>query len=113
MGLLAFTGVTMSVAAPNVVATVHDVTEPEVRSTAHAVLAFAENFGSAVAPWLAGVIAVRHSLQVAIVVICVSTWLACAGLFAATSVLVPGDIERLRRTMRARAEQGQGHGVTA
>ncbi len=113
MGLLAFTGVTMSVAAPNVVATIHDVTEPEVRSTAHAVLAFAENFGSAVAPWLAGVIAVRHSLQVAIVVICVSTWLACAGLFAATSVLVPGDIERLRRTMRARAEQGQGHGVTA
>ena len=113
MGLLAFTGVTMSVAAPNVVATVHDVTEPEVRSTAHAILAFAENFGSAVAPWLAGVIAVRHSLQVAIVVICVSTWLACAGLFAATSVLVPGDIERLRRTMRARAEQGQGHGVTA
>ena len=69
--------------------------------------------GSAVAPWLAGVIAVRYSLQVAIVVICVSTWLACAGLFAATSVLVPGDIERLRRTMRARAEQGQGHGVTA
>jgi MFS family permease len=113
MGLLAFTGVTMSVAAPNVVATIHDVTEPEVRSTAHAVLAFAENFGSAVAPWLAGVIAVRHSLQVAIVVICVSTWLACAGLFAATSVLVPGDIERLRRTMRARAEQGQSHGVTA
>lgn len=113
MGLLAFTGVTMSVAAPNVVATIHDVTEPEVRSTAHAILAFAENFGSAVAPWLAGVIAVRHSLQVAIVVICVSTWLACAGLFAATSVLVPGDIERLRRTMRARAEQGQGHGVTA
>ena len=113
MGLLAFTGVTMSVAAPNVVATLHAVTEPEVRSTAQAILAFAENFGSAVAPWLAGVIAVRHSLQVAIVVICVSTWLACAGLFAATSVLVPGDIERLRRTMRARVEQGQGHGVTA
>jgi len=103
--LLGLTGITMSVAAPNVVATVQDVTEPEARSTAQAVLSFAENIGSAVAPWLAGIIAVRSSLRVAIVVICVSTWLACAALFGATSALVPGDIERLRRTMQARAEQ--------
>lgn len=105
MALLALTGVTMSVAAPNVVATVHDVTEPEVRSTAQAILAFAENFGSAVAPWLAGVIAVQQSLHVAIIVICLITWLICALLFGATSVLLPRDIERLRETMQARAER--------
>jgi predicted MFS family arabinose efflux permease len=103
--LLGLTGITMSMAAPNVVATVHDITEPEVRSTAQAVLAFAENFGSAIAPWLAGVIAVHYSLHVAILIICTITWIACAVFFGATSVLVPRDIERLRRTMEGRAEQ--------
>jgi MFS family permease len=103
--LLGLTGITMSMAAPNVVATVHDITEPEVRSTAQAVLAFAENFGSAIAPWLAGVIAVHYSLHVAILTICTITWIACAVFFGATSVLVPRDIERLRRTMKDRAER--------
>ena len=105
MVMLGLTGVTMSVASPNVLATVHDITEPEIRSTAQAILAFAENFGSAVAPWLAGVIAVQSSLQWAILVICLTTWLACAALFGATSALVPRDIERLRQTLRTRAEQ--------
>jgi MFS family permease len=104
---LALTGVTMSMAAPNVMATIHDVTEPEVRATAQAMLSFAENLGSALAPWLAGLIAVRFSLHAAILAICVTTWLACAGLFGATAFLIPRDIERLRRVMRARAEEAQ------
>jgi MFS family permease len=111
--LLALTGVNMSVATPNVVATVHDVTEPEIRGTAQALQYFAENIGSAIAPWLAGLIAVRSSLHVAILVICVSTWLACAGLFGATAVLIPRDVERLRQTMRERAREQQGLEVTS
>lgn len=109
MLLMALTGLTMSMASPNVIATIHDIVEPEVRSTAQALLAFAENFGSALAPWLAGVIAVHSSLHVAILSICLTTWLACALLFGATSVLVPGDVERLRQAMRLRAEQERGH----
>lgn len=101
---LALTGLTMSVASPNVIATVQDVTEPEVRGTAQAMMSFADNFGSAVAPWLAGVIAVSYSLHVAILVICISTWLLCALLFGATALLVPRDVEHLRETMQARAE---------
>jgi MFS family permease len=101
---MALMGLTMSVAAPNVVATVQDVTEPEVRGTAQAMMSFADNFGSAVAPWLAGVIAVSYSLHVAILAICISTWLLCALLFGATALLVPRDVERLRETMQARAE---------
>ena len=101
---LALTGLTMSVASPNVIATVQDVTEPEVRGTAQAMMSFADNFGSAVAPWLAGVIAVSYSLHVAILVICISTWLLCALLFGATALLVPRDVENLRETMQARAE---------
>ena len=62
MVLLCFTAITMSVASANVQATIHDVAEPEVRSTAQAMLSFIENIGSAVAPFLAGLIAVRYSL---------------------------------------------------
>jgi len=104
---LALTGSTMSVAAPNVVATVHDITEPEVRGTAQAMQAFADNIGSAVAPWLAGVIAVAASLHVAILIICIATWLICALLFGATAVFIPDDVQHLRRVMRTRALEEQ------
>jgi len=100
---LAFTGLTMSIASPNVVATVADVTEPEVRSTAQALESFIENIGAVVGPWLAGVIAIKYSLHVAILTICLSTWLVCAVLFAVTAVLVPRDVARLREEMRERA----------
>ena len=102
---LALTGLTMSMASPNVVATVQDVAEPEIRGTAQAMISFAENLGSALAPWFAGLIAIRSSLHVAILAICLSTWLLCALLFGATALVVPRDVERLRDAMRARAGQ--------
>ncbi|MGD9046994.1 MAG: MFS transporter [Anaerolineae bacterium] len=105
LALLALTGLTMSVAAPNVVATVQDVTEPEVRGTAQAIMSFAENIGSALAPLLAGLIAVSYSLHVAILVICTVTWILCAILFGVTAILVPRDVERLREIMGARAQE--------
>jgi MFS family permease len=100
---LAFTGLTMSIASPNVVAIVADVTEPEVRSTAQAVESFLENIGAVAGPWLAGVIAVKYSLHVAILTICLSTWLLCAILFGVTAMLLPKDVARLRSEMQERA----------
>jgi len=94
---LGLTGLFMPFASPNVTATVHDVTKPEVRSTALAVQYFIEQGGSAVAPALAGLIAVRASLHTAIIAICVSTGF--------TAILVPRDIKKLRQAMRERAEQ--------
>jgi MFS family permease len=61
--------------------------------------------GAALAPFLAGVIAMRASLHTAILVICVSSWLVCAVLFAVTAWVVPHDIDRLRRTMQGRVEE--------
>ena len=72
---------------------------------------FADTAGSAFAPWLAGVIAVRHSLHVAILVICISPWLLCAVLFGVTAWFIPRDVARLRRTMEERAEAERGAGV--
>lgn len=101
--LLGFTGVTMSTTAPNAMATVPDITPPEARSTAQAVRKLVEDGGAALAPFLAGVIAMRASLHTAIIVICVSTWLACAALFAAVAYVVPDDIQALRHLMSKRA----------
>lgn len=104
MVFMCLTGLTMSIAAPNVQATIHDVAEPEVRSTAQATLSFIENIGSAVAPALAGYIAVRFSLGTAILSICVSTWLVCAALFLGVARHIRQDAERLRGIMRERAK---------
>jgi len=101
---LAVTALFMPFAAPNVISTVYDVTEPEVRSTALAIENFVENFGAASAPALAGLIAVSSSLYTAILVICISTWLICAVLLAATAYLLPTDVRNLRQVMQKRAD---------
>jgi predicted MFS family arabinose efflux permease len=92
-------------AAANVISTVYDVTLPEVRSTAMAVQRFIESAGAALAPWLAGMIAVRSSLYNAILGICVSAWVLCAVFFVFAAYLVPHDIETLRSQLRQRAAQ--------
>ncbi|MBC7223638.1 MAG: MFS transporter [Anaerolineae bacterium] len=107
MVLMAVTAVFMPFAAPNVVSTVHDVTPPEVRSTAQATLNFMETVGSATAPLLAGLIAVQSSLHNAILIICTVAWLLCALFFVGVAYLVPRDIASLRALMAERAEAEQ------
>ncbi|MDY7075506.1 MAG: MFS transporter [Chloroflexota bacterium] len=103
--MLMLTALFIPFAAPNVTSTVYDVTLPEVRSTALAVQYFIESAGAALAPLIAGLIAVRSSLHNAILLICVSTWVLCSIFFAFTAYLVPRDIEDLRQAMRERAER--------
>ena len=102
MGL---TGMTMSWPTANVSATIQDIAEPEVRSTSFALTEFVSNVGAALSPWIAGLIADRSSLKVAILSICIVAWLLCAAFFAFLARAVPADIQRLRETMRQRAEQ--------
>jgi len=103
MILLSATALFIPVASANVVSTVHDITLPEVRSTALAVQYFIESAGAALAPLMAGLIAVRYSLQDAILWICVTAWVLCAAFFALVAYLVPRDIEALRSQLRERA----------
>lgn len=105
--LLAITAFFMPFAAPNVTATVHDITVPEVRSTALAVQYFIEQGGSALAPLLAGMIAVRSSLQTAILAICIGTWTLCGLILAATTIAVPHDIAALRETLQERVREAR------
>jgi len=103
--MLCATALFIPFAAPNVISTVYDITEPEVRSSALAVQYFIESAGAATSPLLAGIIADRTSLHWAILLICVSTWVVCAIFFAFVGYLVPGDIANLRSQMRERAER--------
>jgi MFS family permease len=102
--MLLLTALFIPFAAANVVATVYDITLPEIRSTALAVQYFIEGSGAALAPLLAGLIAVRASLHDAILIICVTAWLIGAVFLAFTAYLVPYDIKVLRAQMRERAE---------
>ncbi len=107
--MLMLTALFIPFASANVVSTVYDITLPEVRSTALAVQYFIENGGAALAPLLAGVIAVNYSLHTAIISICVTAWIMGAIFLGATAYLVPHDINTLRGQMRDRAalEQAQ------
>jgi MFS family permease len=104
MVLLWCTALFMPVASANVIATVYDITLPEVRSTALAVQYFIENGGAALAPWLAGLIAVQASLQTAILTICVSAWILGFIILLFTAYFVPKDIQVLRDQLADRAE---------
>lgn len=104
MILLWCTALFMPVASANVIATVYDITLPEVRSTALSVQYFIENGGAALAPWLAGLIAVGASLETAILTICVTAWLLGFVILLFTAYLVPRDIQVLRDQLSERAE---------
>jgi len=90
---------------PNAVATVQDITEPEVRSTAHSIIGIAETVGSALAPLLAGMLAVRSSLKDAMQIITLSAWSIGLVLLIFVIVVIPKDVHRLREVMRHRAEE--------
>jgi len=102
--LLSLAAIFIPLATPNVIATVFDVTLPEVRSTASAVESFIESIGAALSPLLTGIIADQTSLKSAFLIICCSAWALCAVAFGLTSYLVPRDVETLRQQLRARAD---------
>jgi fucose permease len=87
--LLALTAIFIPIAAPNVVATVYDVTLPEVRSTALSVQYFIESSVAALAPGIAGLIADQTSLKTAFLLICVTTWILCGVFFALVARVSP------------------------
>lgn len=104
MVLLAFTAIFIPFAAPNVISTVHDVTLPEVRSTALSIQYLIESSGAALAPGIAGIIADQTSLKSAFLIICVTTWVICFVFFLLTAHVIPKDINNLRQELRQRAE---------
>ena len=103
MVMLGLTALFIPFAASNVIATVYDITLPEVRSSALSFQSLVESSGAALAPVMAGLIADQTSLKSAFLLICVSAWIVCGVCFALVAWLVPQDIRVLRRQMAERA----------
>jgi MFS family permease len=107
--LMSLTALFMPFSSPNVTSTVFDIALPEVRSSAQAVEYFEENSGAALAPTIAGAIALAaHSKEFAIMTVCISAWLLCFFLYLGALFFVDGDIRSLRAVLAVRAAQKKG-----
>ena len=105
---MCLTALFMPFSSPNVISTVFDITLPEVRSSAQAVESFIENSGAALAPLLAGAIALAAgSKQYAIMTVCISAWVICFFLYLGALFFVEGDIKSLRTQLAARGNLDQ------
>jgi MFS transporter, Spinster family, sphingosine-1-phosphate transporter len=101
---MCLTAVFMPLSSANVVATVYDVTVPEVRSTAQATQYFIENAGAAFAPILTGLIADAIDLKTAILLICVVAWGLCFFFYLGAIFTIDKDTKGLRSQMAERAK---------
>ncbi|GAB4457877.1 MAG: MFS transporter [Anaerolineales bacterium] len=101
---MCLTAVFMPLSSANVIATVYDVTVPEVRSTAQAVEYFIENGGAAFAPILTGLIADAIDLKTAILLICVVAWGLCFLFYLGALFTIDKDTADLRHQMSERAQ---------
>lgn len=101
---LSFAALFMPFSSANVLSTVHDITVPEVRSTATAVQYFIESGGAALSPLIIGMIADQSSLKNAFLIVCLSTWFLCAVFFVFVAKYISRDVTNLRNEMQRRAE---------
>jgi len=102
--LMCLTALFMPLSSANVIATVYDVTVPEVRSTAQAVEYFIENAGAAFAPIITGYIADMYNLQTAIILICTVAWGLCFFFYLGAIFTIDKDAHDLRNQMADRAK---------
>ena len=102
---MCLTAIFMPLSSANVVATVYDVTVPEVRSTAQAIEYFVENSGAVAAPALTGAIIVQSGDKTfAILSICIIAWLLCFIFYLGALFTIEKDTNALRAQMAERAK---------
>lgn len=102
--LMCITALFMPLASANVIATVYDITVPEVRSTAQASEYFIENAGAAFAPIITGMIADAIDLKTAILLICSMAWALCFLFYLGAIFTIDKDSQDLRNQMAQRAK---------
>ncbi len=101
---MCLTAIFMPLSSANVIATVYDITVPEVRSTAQASEYFIENAGAAFAPIITGIIADAFNLQTAILLICSVAWGLCFFFYLGALFTIDHDTHVLRSQMAERAK---------
>ncbi|HSG43241.1 MAG TPA: MFS transporter [Anaerolineales bacterium] len=102
---MCLTALFMPFSSPNVIATVYDITVPEVRSTAHAIEFFVENSGAVAAPALTGALIVAtQDKTFSILAICVVAWILCFLIYLGALFTIDKDADDLRTQMAERAK---------
>jgi len=102
---MCLTAIFMPLSSANVVATVYDVTVPEVRSTAQAIEYFVENSGAVAARALTGALMVATQNKASsILIICIVAWLLCFVFYLGALFTIDADIQHLRTQMAERAK---------
>jgi len=102
---MCLTAIFMPLSSANVIATVYDVTVPEVRSTAQAIEYFIENSGAVTAPALTGAIIVAtQDKTFSILAICVTAWLLSFLFYLGALFTIDKDTGDLRTQMAQRAK---------
>jgi MFS family permease len=102
---MCLTALFMPSSSANVVATVYDVTVPEVRSSAQAIEYFVENSGAVAAPAITGwLILTTNDKTLSILVICTVAWLLCFVFYLGALFTVEHDTQHLRTQMAERAK---------
>jgi len=84
---------------------VMDIAEPEVRSSADALLRILEYGGSSAAPLISGDLADTYGLGLGILYISVTTWMVCGVLFIMLTFVISEDVLEIRKKMTERAEK--------
>ncbi|MCI0525082.1 MAG: MFS transporter, partial [Acidobacteria bacterium] len=103
--LMCLTAIFMPLSSANVIATVYDVTVPEVRSTAQAIEYFIENSGAVAAPVLTGALIVSTGDRTfSILAICVTAWLISFVFYLGALFTIEKDTGHLRAQMAERAK---------
>ena len=103
--LMCMAAIFMPLSSANVIATVYDVTVPEVRSTAQSVEYFVENTGAAFAPLIAGELAASAlGLTNTILMLCIGAWVLCFFFYIGAFFTIDKDTSDLRNQMADRAK---------
>lgn len=103
--LMCLTALFLPLSSSNVIATVYDVTVPEVRSSAQAIEYFVENSGAVAAPAFTGwLILTTNDKTLSIMVICIVAWLLCFVFYLGALFTIENDIQHLRTQMAERAK---------
>jgi len=103
--LMCLTAIFMPLSSANVIATVYDVTVPEVRSTAQAIEYFVENSGAVAAPALTGALIVASGDKTfSILAICIVAWIICFFFYLGAIFTIDKDTQHLRSQMAERAK---------
>jgi len=102
---MCLTAIFLPLSSSNVIATVYDVTVPEVRSSAQAIEYFVENSGAVAAPALTGwLILATQDKTFSILAICITAWLLCFVFYLGALFTIDKDTQHLRTQMADRAK---------